>query len=195
MGGHMEEMNDYSGPFKPDLRLQDFSKDALVRLWECGGKMYLGIAGLWYDVVKEKLGEQTAIEFSREVWLGSGVKGCDLEAQWPTEAMNIHGDDVASYFKFLQVDPGAAAIWPDYTMELMSPNRGILTIKRCLPLERYEKLGQTELLMHTCHEIEVKGFERGIKHFNSRMKVTPLKLPPRKNKSEIACRWEFMIPV
>ena len=27
-----DEMDDYSGPFKPDLRLEDFSKEALVTL-------------------------------------------------------------------------------------------------------------------------------------------------------------------
>jgi hypothetical protein len=29
--------------------------------------------------------------------------------------------------------------------------------------------------------------------FNPRMKVTPTKLPPRKNKQDVACRWEFAI--
>ena len=29
----MGELKDYSGPFKPDLKLTDFSKDLLARAW------------------------------------------------------------------------------------------------------------------------------------------------------------------
>ena len=42
----MKELQDYSGSFRPDLKLQDFSKDALVRMWQAAAKLYIGIDGL-----------------------------------------------------------------------------------------------------------------------------------------------------
>jgi hypothetical protein len=37
----MEELKDYSGEFRRDIKLQDFSKDALVRLWTAASKLYI----------------------------------------------------------------------------------------------------------------------------------------------------------
>jgi len=64
----MGELKDYSGELKSDLKLQDFSKDALVRLWQAAGKLYVGLDGLWYSLIRERFGEQTARELDRELW-------------------------------------------------------------------------------------------------------------------------------
>jgi hypothetical protein len=191
----MEELQDYSGDFKPDLKMQDFSKDALTRLWLCGAKLYMGIAGRWYSVVRERLGEEMALELSREVWQGSGMNGCRLESLRPREAMNIWGTDVASFLKFLQVDPGAAGVWPGCEFELKNANRGKITIKDCLPLRYFERHGERELanLKHTCEELDGVGFSIGARDFNPKMKVIPLKLPPRRSRDEIACQWQVTL--
>jgi hypothetical protein len=41
--------------------------------------------------------------------------------------------------------------------------------------------------------VETRLFEIRAKAINPKMKVTPLKLPPRKSKDEIACQWEFRL--
>jgi len=46
----MEELRDYSGDFEPHLKMEDFSKDALVRMWLAAGRMYLGLEGTWSTV-------------------------------------------------------------------------------------------------------------------------------------------------
>jgi hypothetical protein len=44
-----------------------------------------------------------------------------------------------------------------------------------------------------CEVVDAHGFQIGGTWFNPRMKVTPLKLPPRQSKSDIACKWEFSL--
>ena len=187
----MGELPDYSGELKPDLKMQDFSKDALVRLWQAAGKLYVGLDGLWYSLIRERLGEQMARELDRELW----KRAAHLEVRRVREAMNIWGEDVASVFKFLQVDLGGGAIWPDFECALKDRNHGILTIKRCRGLEYYERHGETTLQKHACEVLDVEGFEDAAHLFNPNIKVTALKLPPRKSKDEIACQWEFKLEV
>ena len=36
----MTEQTDYSGEFRPDAKLQDFSKDTIIQLWRTSGLVY-----------------------------------------------------------------------------------------------------------------------------------------------------------
>ncbi|NQT47707.1 MAG: hypothetical protein HQ578_01885, partial [Chloroflexi bacterium] len=96
----MEEMQDYSGPLRPDLKMEEFSKEALVRLWQAAGKLYVGLDGIWYSLIRERYGEDVARELDAELWR----REAPLEVRRNREAMNIWGDDVESVLKFLQVD-------------------------------------------------------------------------------------------
>ena len=185
----MEEMQDYAGEFRPNLSMEDFSKQALVRLWQAAGKLYVGLDGIWYSLIRERFGEEMARELDAEVW----KRETPLEVGRTRKALGIWGDDVAAFLKFVQVDPGAGAIFPEFECELKSERLGILTVKRCLGLEYYERHGETEMQKHACEVVDVVGFQEAANLFNPRIKVTPLKLPPRKSPDEIACRWEFKL--
>ena len=185
----MEELEDYSGRLRPDLDMRDFSKDALVRLWRASGKLYVGLDGLWFNLIREKFGEQKARELSRENW----QRETPLEVRRHREAMNIWGEDVEGYLKYLQVDIGAGGIWPDFRCEMTGENRGILTIKRCLSLEYFERHGDIALQKHACEVLDGEGFQWAAHLFHPRMKAVPLRLPPRNRAGEIACQWEFRI--
>ncbi len=39
-GEPMNEQKDYSGEFRPDAKLQDFSKDTIIRLWRTSSLVY-----------------------------------------------------------------------------------------------------------------------------------------------------------
>jgi hypothetical protein len=185
----MEELQDYSGNLRPDVTMEDFSKEALTRMWRVGGKMYIGLEGNWFGLIKERYGEDTALELDAEVWR----RQTPLEVRQCRRAMNIQGNDVASLLKHLQIDPGSAGIWPDYEVELKDENRGVLTVKRCLALEHFERHGQTRMIKHTCEVLDGEGFEDTARLFNPDMKVTAVKLPPRNGPDEIACQWEFRL--
>jgi hypothetical protein len=185
------DMRDYNEEFRPDLRMTDFSKEALVRMWETAGKMYTSLAGNYQRVLMERYGEQAALELDAEVWR----RQTPVEVRLCRRAMGITGDDVASLFKHLQVDPGAGGIWPEVDLHLKGNNHGILTVKRCIALEHYERHGEEELarLKHTCEVLDGEGFQDTAALFHPRMTARPLKLPPRRNREEIACQWEFKI--
>ncbi len=183
----MAELQDYSGEFNPNLIMQDFSKDALVRAWVTAAKLYIGIDGVWYTLIKERFGEQMASELERELW----KRAAPLEFRRVTEAMNIKGDDVATLFKSLQVDPGAEGVM-DLEYELKDKNHGIFTVRGCRSLDYFERHGDTALMEMGCG-IDVWAFSEYARYFNHRMKTTCLKLPPRKSKDEIACQWEFRL--
>jgi len=182
----MAELQDYSGEFRPDVTMHDFSKDRLVEAWRAASKLYEGINGLWYTLIRERFGAQMAAELHKEIW----KRNSPLEVRWVRESMNIQGDDIAAFFKFIQTYPGLAGI-QDVQCELKNKNHGIYTVNRCLALEYAERHGDTVLLKHGCEEIDMEAFERLPRLFNPKIKMTCLKLPPRKNKDEIACQWEF----
>jgi hypothetical protein len=186
----MGELQDYSGGFKPDLRLQDFSKDLLARAWVETGNLYLMTDGMWGTVVGEKYGDQAAVELDIEMWR----RLMPLDIQRWRKLLNLGGDDVETVFKFLQPHP-LLTIY-EYQMELKNRDYGVLTISRCRTLEFFERHQRTAMMEACC--IDPKGLEwqmfQLIAHsFGPRIKVTPLKLPPRKSPDAIACQWEFKL--
>ena len=95
----MKEREDYSGDFDPNFKLADLSKDALHRLSIANAKCYIMMARLWYDLVRERFGDETAKELDLEIW---GQRALPLESSWVCEALNIRGNDVAALFKLFQ---------------------------------------------------------------------------------------------
>jgi len=186
----MADLEDYSGEFRPDARLQDFSKDTVARLWRSNSLLYMMLGGLWFDLVKDKVGEEKALEWEKEVWLKRGGSVNDMRGVM--EVLNIKGDDVATLFKTFQFAPGEAG-WIDIECELKNNHHGILTATRCPALEIFELGGDTKRQKHACEDICVPGMQLSGEFINPRMKCRALKLPPRKSKDEIACQWEFKL--
>ena len=185
----MEELKDYSGEFKPNLKMEEFSKEALIKLWHASGNMYTSQAQCWHDVIEERYGREVVEEIETEVWRRQSPK----EVGICRRAMNIMGEDVASVLKHLQIDPGAGGIWPEdgFELELKDKNTGILTIKNCVALNYLEKTGNRAYQKLACEVLDGEGFADAARVFNPNIKTTPLKLPPRESKDEIACQWEF----
>ena len=132
------DMRDYSETLRPDLHMTDFSKEALVRIWEAAGKMYTSLAGNYQRVLRERLGERLALELDAEVWR----RQTPVEVRLCRRAMSITGDDVASFFKHLQVDPAASGTLPLHS-PLSSPNGGPRELNRrllqCLLPDRIQR--------------------------------------------------------
>jgi len=182
----MAKLKDYSGEYKQDLKLTDFTQEALVRLLDAAGRLYIGADGMWTTVIRKRYGDDVALSCSKEVW----------ETNWqhellrPCVAMNIKGNDVATAFKHLQIDPGFAVMY-DCEFNLINKEHGIFTVKRCDTLLYCERHNNTWLQKLVCEELDVPLFKRHAAHFNPNIRVTALKLPPRNSKNDIACRWEY----
>jgi len=186
----MSEQQDYSGEFRPDAKLQDFSKDTILRLWRANSLIYMLLGGLWFDTVKDKLGEEVALECEKEVWLKRG--GCQNDFVPPMQALKIEGNDVATLLKAFQFAPGEAG-WLDIECELKNNNHGVLTTRRCPALEIFEHSGDTVRQKHACVDICVPGMQLTGEHINPKIKCHALKLPPRDSENDVACVWEFKI--
>jgi len=184
----MEKLADYSGEFRTDLRMEDFSSEALVRLWKAAGLLYVGLSSIYYTVVREKLGEGMARELDAEVW----KREAPLEMGRMSGAMNIRGNDVASLLKTLQVDIGGNPIWPEFRCELKDKNHGYLLIKRCRGLDYWARHGERAMQEHGCY-LDVVGFQHAANYFNPKINARALKLPPVQSPDENVCEWEFSL--
>lgn len=189
----MADLQDYSGTFIPNIRLQDFSKDALVRLLVATCHDYIGIDNLWLNTIRKRFGDEIALDCSKEVWETGWLR----EVQRTCRAMNISGNDIATLFKYFQVDPGCGVMF-DITCELPSPDLGYFTVKRCWVLDKMEQLPRPEMMKAiklACQELDVPLFQKTASYFNPGIKMKPVKLPPRQRNEEIACRWEVKMEV
>jgi hypothetical protein len=195
----MGEMNDYSGPLRCDLHanvsIAAFSKDAIIRMALETDKLLLCFGGCWNTLNRRIFGEETATEMDREVWLERATPQVVARLR---KLFNIQGNNVASFLKFLQIEPLFATSVVEYS--LATDNLATVTVHRCRALEYLERHGETVLQKHAC-DTHASGLARSALNFYRDLKVRPLKLPPReitfgragRNQPPIACQWEIKL--
>jgi hypothetical protein len=182
----MTERNDYDGSFDPAISYEDFSKEFLLKALKSYGRYIHKLDGIWYLSLKKRAGDDLAFETDLDVWKTMEVH----DVRSTCELFGIKGNDVETLIKATQMSPYAWVL--DRHFELKSPRLGIWTVTRCPTLLALEKEGEGRE-SRICGQVETKLFEIRAKAINPKMKVTPLKLPPRKSKDEIACQWEFRL--
>jgi len=184
----MAELEDLSGPFKPDLRFDDLSKPFLLRIMEEWQYAWLTLSGSWYESVKKRYGSEVANACEVESWVDMAGK---VNPRYPKLA-NIEIKTVLDSLKAAQLpldNTTQTGLFPA-TYEIISPNHVILTVQHCVTLRFMEKKAP-ERIPHVCHVLEKPCME---KYFlNPRLKVTPLKLPPRQSPDDIACQWDLSL--
>lgn len=95
------KLTDYSGPLKANLRLEDFSKETLIRLIRLYSRLYFALDGFWYLSVKERFGDKDAV--ACDMWTWGKQRTYELDRL--TKAMKIQGSDVTALIKAFQLDP------------------------------------------------------------------------------------------
>lgn len=180
----MKELRDYSGAFLPDATYDVFSKEVLLQLLTLCGDYLQRVDGLWYLAVKERLGNDEAFQCDRWVW----ERLQTWEIDRVTKLLKIEGHDVSSLLKWFQMSPWMRNY--KCQVELKNKDRGIATFTHCPTLVALEREG-TGREKTICLELEPDIMRLIAVFFNPNMKVKALKLPPRKNKEDIACQWAF----
>ena len=191
----MAELSDYSGKFVPDIRYDDFSKDALLKLVKLYSRIYLGYMGLWSTVLAEHMSAEEVFKYQTEVYLKTARL---FEAPGIVKALNIKGNDVMALAKVMQMIPDGSSKdrgTYDGTYEVKSNNHAILTIKSCKTLDWWENQGDTKSIDICCsvggvEELTIVEYANFI---NPDIKITAIKVPPRKSKDEIACQWDIKL--
>jgi len=183
----MTELNDYSGPFDPDLTFDDFSKGFLLKLMRVWQYAWLHMTESWYDAVEKRFGTDAANECETESWVRIGSRVNPRYAK----VANIQLNTVVDSLKCLQLplDNTTGGLFP-CRFDIKSPNHVILTVEKCRSLEFFEA-NQPERINHVCHVNEQLVMEKYL--VNPNIKVKPLKLPPRQSPDDIACQWEFTL--
>ncbi len=183
----MPELEDYSCPFKPDLNLEDFSKDFLLKLITGWQFAWLRMADAWYETISQRFGPEAANECNLEAWTKVGQRVNPRLAK----LANIKLNTVLDSLKLLQLplDNNIGPLYP-VEYEIKNPNHVIMTILQCRSLLYFER-DAPHLIEPTCYRLEEQVMKAYL--VNPRIKVTPLKLPPRKSRDEAACIWEFKI--
>ena len=182
----LEKLSDYSGEFLPDLKLQDFSHDALVELLRLYSQLYIAMDGFWYLAVMERSGNEEALACDLQAW----ARVCKYEMAKVTKQLNIQGNDVIALMKAMQVTPWFHKIKCEVSIK--NSNSATMTVTHCPTLEALEKEGngrESEI----CGMVEPKVMKGYASFFNPRIEPRPIKLPPRENKDEICCQWEFKL--
>ena len=185
----MSEMNDYSGPFRPDLKLTDFSKEGLSKLIKFGGTIYGAVDMSWYETVARRYGDKVADECRHEAWFKEGGAG-DAENKGAQAIMNYRGDDIGTALKINQLLP-AMATQMDLRFEKKGENHYVMSCYECIVPDRWAALGRPEAGQKICEDLELVGFQWSAKKYNPKIKVKALKFPPRKSKDEPHCVWEY----
>ena len=185
----MKELADYSGPFRPDLKLTDFSKEALIKLIKFGGIIYGAVERCWYEAVAKRYGEGVADECRHEAWFRKGGAG-DVENSQAQMLMNYKGDDIGTALKINQLLP-AMATNMDLRFEKKGENHYVMSCYQCIVPESAAAHGKPEAGQKICEDLEAFGFQWSAKKYNPKIKVKALKFPPRKSKDEPHCVWEY----
>ena len=183
----MAELEDLSGPYNPDLKFEDFSKDFLLKLMKIWQWAWLHMARAWYEAIQERFGFEAANECEQAAWVTVGERVNPRYAQLGNIQLNTVLDSLKA--TQLPLDNTLGGIFP-CKYEILSPNHVILTISQCPALLAFER-SAPERIEPACHKLEKAVMEKYL--LNPNIKVTPLKLPPRKSQDEIACQWEFKL--
>ena len=189
----MEELNDYSGEWRPNVNFEDFSKDALVRLLKAYQRAFVGLSGGYHSVNSERMSVEETWKLDTEAYLRQ-LKS--FEFPLVAKAMNIQGNDVLTLLKIFQVVPdGAREGYYECQWDVKNNNHAILTFTKCPTLFLYEKHGQEKDIECLCgpRGMEDLAFEAYCELVNPNMKCRALKRPPRKSPDEICCQWEFKL--
>src|SRR4030042_2059997 len=68
------ELDDLSGPFDPNLKFEDFSKNFLLKIMAEWQWAWLIMAGSWYDAIRKRCGAEIANACEEEAWVTVGER-------------------------------------------------------------------------------------------------------------------------
>lgn len=185
----MNELRDYSGPYKPDLKFEDFSKDFLIKLLYAWQMAYLRLNAFWYQAVTERCGSEAGDECNLKVWLNVGEKVVPKFAKVGNFQLNTLVDNL----KLCQLVPetNIGSEYFDGRVDIIDQNHIVTTTNKCRILGTLEKVAP-EKIEYFCRIMEGQVLEKYFKNpQNPNVKVTPLKLPPRKSLDEICCKFDI----
>ena len=183
------ELDDYSGPFYPNLRHKNLSKSFLLKLLDSWQFVLLIMNQAYFDWTSDRHGRAAAVEINREAW-SRVTQRCNRRY---LRMAGIELNTLLDSLKCLQL-PMANSMGRLYPAEydIKNENHVVMTIRDCRSLGYWERRGHVpEMTEAVCHASEREAIQRYL--LNPNIEVTPLQLPPRRSRDDAACRWEFKL--
>lgn len=187
--GPDQSRDDYSGPFDPDFRFEDLSKEALVRLVREFALVAHLLDRSVFAAIGMRYGQEVVEELAIEEWRGASP----IYGERIRRVMGIEGDDVEAIFKLLQLDPGFAQHYMDVRYEVVDERHGFFELAACGALQDVEPWGE-RAVTGMCHTIEDGTFDVTAQSVNPKARIRHVHRPPRQPADrEPVCRWELVI--
>ncbi len=183
----MPEINDYSGPFNPNLTFNDLSKGFLLKLIRAWQFAWIELEGGWEEEVEKRYGVDVAMGCDLQMWLGCAER-CNTRY---VKIARIPMKNAVDCLKALQLplDNTMGAVYPT-KQEIRNENHAIVTVTKCPSLEFYEK-SAPHRIVPMCHIVEPPLIDRY--KVSRDVQLFATKLPPRKGPDDIACQWEYKL--
>jgi hypothetical protein len=179
-------IDDYSGPFLPELALEDFSQPALAVLCKefSMDDHLLNRSGL--ACVRQQWGRDAMLEVARLQWLSAA----SIYVSRLRRALEIPGDDVGTILKVLQVDPAFPPGYVKRGYELADARHGTFWIEDCELLSDDPDRGWLTLLS----EAEAPGFDAVATAVNPKARCRPVAVDQIRSRSgKVRFAWEIVI--
>jgi hypothetical protein len=192
-GRPAEELDYFDCPFSTEVRLEDFSKEFLIKLMTIWQEWYMTMNMVWHAHMQENLGTEKAGRIMIDVWLKTTEAKMD-------KYIPLLGKDYKTRDDMKTIEDGVkigilppdgtlqSTVW-DGTLEWEDDEHARAVVHHCVMLETFEAMDNLEPLKILCNIQEPVCSEAYF--INPRMKMLPIKLPPRKSKDEPCCIWEF----
>lgn len=165
-----------------------FDEKTLALLWNYAAIAYMLGTDRWYTQMKKRYGDESAQLLEKEVWLDRGAAEHDLQIGF--DAVRADGSNVETLFRGFQFAPGEVGIL-SVEFDLKDENHGVMTHHKCPALDRFEHFDDARL-KHCC-DICIAGMPLSGEMLNKKISCKPLKLPPRVDSNDIACKWEYTL--
>ena len=144
------DMDDYSGPFKEDLRFSDFSREALVRMLSMSHEYYVLLVEAWADELRKRQGEATMQEIQTSVWTnGVAPHVARITEEWGAldgvDQMPELGQGVVSFNLFAPDDRYAALDKERLVNLALGSHEFLLLVIECWAAEVVVRYGLDEM--------------------------------------------------
>ena len=183
------ELQDYSGPFKVDLKYTDFSREQLSNMLIMAHHYHYAMQKAYRNYVYNQFGYEGVIESEEKIWGRMMLKESHNIIK---NTMKINGKNLEAFMKHWQVDlnslPGDHC---EVIFEMPYRRQGIVTYNRCPLVAEYEANGRIDELHGVCMTRCLDVIERKAQLFNPDLGVNVITIPPRQSENHICCKFEI----
>ncbi len=186
----MRVRDNLRGPYEDTINLHEMSKEFLIGLLKEWQEQYRVLNEGLYEAALKRI----PMEQFNEILIDANKHMYQAAMPRLNRLAGIEPKTLLDYNRVgqLSIDANKSQGYFESHEEIISPNHFISTVTKCPYLEAAENMGIVEFIKPLCEVVEPALMPYYYQN-HPKLKITALKLPPRKDKSEICCKLEFKI--